>query len=667
MPDFRPGLKPFSRTLLPVSLLTVAVLSSGFFTACNRPPDRSPETSEVTYRNWGDDARYVGKEVCGSCHKPNYDSYIRSQMGRSWKVARLSNSVADFDHPDPIYSEEDDLYYQPFHRGEDLFVTEYRLADGDTVHSRTEQIDYIVGSGQHTNSHIFNENGFLNQIPVTWYAQDGHWDLAPRFEHGNNYRFSRAITDECMSCHNAQADFVEGSENRFRKVPEGIDCEKCHGPGSVHVDEKNRGILVDVSKEIDFSIVNPAKLSPQGQLDVCKRCHMQGAAVFAEGETPMTYRPGKPLKAYENVYYTRQADSIRGFIMASHPDRLAMSACFRETWSDGSTFKEITCLTCHDPHLPIDEIDPGHFDSTCQTCHSEPDHLTCTDPGVVAGTTSETCVSCHMPTSGATDIPHVRVTDHYIRIPGEEEARLSRLEADEQKAFVRLAGLVETRPDAHQKADGYLAFNEQITNRPGTLDSAAVELRRAQRLNPEADLTRSWIRLWHLKEDYAAIRRYVAGRDLSTINDAWTLSWIGEAYSASGELQTASTFFHRAVELKPDFLRFKDRLATTYTNLGDYDRAITLFSEILDGDRNFDRSINNRGFAFLLSGRLEEAEADFKAAIALDPNAEMALANLASLYYNTGKADDARPLVRRLLKIRPLNTDYARMWSLLSP
>src|SRR5690606_21082128 len=124
-------------------------------------------------------------------------------------------------------------------------VREYRQAGPDTVHQRVEQIDYIVGSGHHTNSHIRDENGYLYQVPVTWYAQAGRWGLAPGFQ-GREPRFDRPIGEGCMTCHNAMPGFVEGSENLFDRVPLGIDCERCHGPGSVHVEQKRAGRLVDV-------------------------------------------------------------------------------------------------------------------------------------------------------------------------------------------------------------------------------------------------------------------------------------------------------------------------------------------------------------------------------------------------------------------------------------
>ncbi len=67
---------------------------------------------------------------------------------------------------------------------------------------------------------------------------------------------------------------VLGSENKYTHIPNGIDCERCHGPGELHIKEKFEGKIIDIANEIDFSIVNPAKLPIDLQFDVCQRCHI---------------------------------------------------------------------------------------------------------------------------------------------------------------------------------------------------------------------------------------------------------------------------------------------------------------------------------------------------------------------------------------------------------
>ena len=38
-----------------------------------------------------------------------------------------------------------------------------------------------------------------------------------------------------MSCHNAYPKIILGSENKYEYIPDGIDCERCHGAGGEHV------------------------------------------------------------------------------------------------------------------------------------------------------------------------------------------------------------------------------------------------------------------------------------------------------------------------------------------------------------------------------------------------------------------------------------------------
>ena len=65
----------------------------------------------------------------------------------------------------------------------------------------------------------------------------------------------------------------------------GLIVERCHGPGEIHVEQKLAGNIVDTSKYIDYTIVNPSKLPLDLQFDVCQRCHLQGTVVLTNGST----------------------------------------------------------------------------------------------------------------------------------------------------------------------------------------------------------------------------------------------------------------------------------------------------------------------------------------------------------------------------------------------
>jgi cbb3-type cytochrome oxidase subunit 3 len=228
----------------------VFILLAIITTFCTRTETKNEaETAANTYLNLADSVQYVGMETCRTCHADIHETFIHTGMGRSFDKANRAKSDAIFDKHAIVYDAQNDFYYNPFFENDELFIKEFRLANGDTTHSRTEKISYIIGSGQHTNSHLLDINGYVHQAPITFYTQTKKWDLAPGFEQKNE-RFSRIISTECLTCHNHLPKHVKGSENKYTKMPTGIECERCHGPGSIHVREKKAGNIVDISKEI---------------------------------------------------------------------------------------------------------------------------------------------------------------------------------------------------------------------------------------------------------------------------------------------------------------------------------------------------------------------------------------------------------------------------------
>ncbi|MBT4217587.1 MAG: pilus assembly protein TadD, partial [Flavobacteriales bacterium] len=170
---------------------------------------------------------------------------MQTGMGQSFTHATKIKSVLDENNNPLIYDENKNLYYQPIWKKDSLYIMEFRLDKYDTIHKLIQKIDYVIGSGQHTNSHIFSINGYLHQAPYTFYTQERKGDLPPGYENGYNSRFTREIGLECMSCHNAYSNHVENSLNKYHSVPNGIDCERCHGPGEIHVKEKLSGNIID--------------------------------------------------------------------------------------------------------------------------------------------------------------------------------------------------------------------------------------------------------------------------------------------------------------------------------------------------------------------------------------------------------------------------------------
>jgi hypothetical protein len=118
----------------------------------------------------------------------------------------------------------------------------------------------------------------------------------------------RLVSYECVFCHTALPKIpaghnAPGSDPIFTgDLPEGIDCQRCHGPGGKHV----RLMQTAGAKpaEIRASIVNPARLSPKLRMDLCMQCQLEPTSTgipslirrFNRG--PFSFKPGEPLSNF---------------------------------------------------------------------------------------------------------------------------------------------------------------------------------------------------------------------------------------------------------------------------------------------------------------------------------------------------------------------------------
>ena len=65
--------------------------------------------------------------------------------------------------------------------------------------------------------------------------------MNPGYDQPDQPNARRKINYECMFCHNSYPEIPAGHEQtqaepRFSgALPEGIDCQRCHGPGQRHV------------------------------------------------------------------------------------------------------------------------------------------------------------------------------------------------------------------------------------------------------------------------------------------------------------------------------------------------------------------------------------------------------------------------------------------------
>ena len=185
----------FTNSLFASYKFCIGFISIIFCTACS--PKKSA-IENLPYASLNDSTSYVGIQTCRKCHEDKFETFIKTGMGKSFDLATHNKSSAVFSSHALINDTNNNLSYFPFWQQDSLKVIEFRRNGKDTVFKRIETIKWIVGSGQHTNSHLMNVNGYVYQAPMTFYTQKKKWDLPPGFENGFSSRFSRKIGLECI-------------------------------------------------------------------------------------------------------------------------------------------------------------------------------------------------------------------------------------------------------------------------------------------------------------------------------------------------------------------------------------------------------------------------------------------------------------------------------------
>jgi tetratricopeptide (TPR) repeat protein len=593
----------------------------------------------------------VGMQMCRNCHADVYDTYIQTGMGQSFGSADWHKTAAKFGKEHIIYDKEKDMHYYPFLKDSILFVLEYRLEGEDTTYQRLEKIDYIIGSGHHTNSHLLNRNGYIYQAPITYYTQDGKWDLAPGFEDGNNKRFDRAILSECMTCHNHYPTPASGSENKYHKVPLGIECERCHGAGGLHVQEKLSGKKVDTSKAIDYSIINPRHLPIDKQMDLCQRCHLQGITVLNEGKTFYDFKPGMALADVMNVFLPRFTDSDKRFIMASQADRLQLSECF-------TVSGELSCITCHNPHHNVHATDKNRYNASCISCHNpkttKSKLFDCSETPLERDKLADNCVQCHMPKSGSIDIPHVNISDHFIgkknTLNRKQKDTLSEEKVEDIANFLGLQSLVIDQPTPLDMAKGYLALYDKFMGSPIILDSVDFYLKKATQADP-IQKNKVLIHYYFNRNEFAQLLAIAPA--VNTLQDAWTAYRIGEAAIKLRQLAKAKDYYTKATQIHPYNLEFQEKKGTTLAQLKELAAAQKTFEFILAEDAHRKMAWSNLGLLFAQQGKVNKALQHYNQALALDPDYKNALLNKIGLLVYLKREKEAQSIIQHLIKKYP--------------
>ena len=267
-------------------------------------------------------------------------------MGQSFYRPQPRKTVETFGKP--YYHAASDTWFEMIERNGKYYQRRWQKGfDGNEANIDEKQVDYVIGSGNHVRTYVHQtEQNTLQQLPLSWYSEKGgYWAMSPGYDRPDNQGSTRLVNYPCMFCHNAYPKIPKANEEPdavpelLEPLPQGIDCQRCHGPGQRHVESGGQA----------GTIVNPKRLTPDRELEVCMQCYLQTTAfslphsVQGLGSGPFSYVPGQPMDTFRFTF-----DRVGGmgdkFEIAHTAYRLRESQCFLKSGD------KLRCTTCHDPH-----------------------------------------------------------------------------------------------------------------------------------------------------------------------------------------------------------------------------------------------------------------------------------------------------------------------------
>jgi hypothetical protein len=377
------------------------------------PTDDAHAPSTSPYLNTRPGVKYVGSARCGDCHAAESRTYAAHPMGRS--VSPALPGLPAQAKASPSF-EADGLRYAVERKPGAIVHREFVPGADASPAEAAAEVVVTIGSGRQGQSFLVGRHGRLYESPISWYVREKAWKLSPGFAKKNEH-FNRAIGEACLYCHCNEARAEPHTINHFTADPsrlEPIGCERCHGPGELHVAAHDGG---KPPKGDDLTIVNPRHLSPALRDAVCEQCHLQGESrIVRRSRSLYDYRPGLPLEEFVAIY-VRPPERTDTRKAVSHVEQMALSRCSQ------ASSRKLACMTCHDPHvLPSQRERVAWYRGRCLICHQE---TSCRlEPAERRRhNTEDSCIDCHMPRGDSSNIAHTSITDHRIlRRPQPESA-----------------------------------------------------------------------------------------------------------------------------------------------------------------------------------------------------------------------------------------------------
>ena len=616
-------------------------------------------------------ATYVGGDACARCHQAESQLWAQSHHDLAMQEATEATVLGDF------------LGATYTHRGVTSVFTSrdgafYVTTEGPTGEMAEYPIEYTFGVTPLQQYLIPFPGGRYQVLGIAWDARAANeggqrwFHLYPDDDTGPTSalhwtRPSQNWNTTCAECHstNLQKGFdvaLLSFETTWSEVD--VSCEACHGPGSGHVsvadawtatgrDEAPEDWALQVALGDPQRAWAPAPgahtatrvepLASRTEVEACAHCHARRAIIAEERG------PGETLLDTDLVSLLRQD--------LYHAD----GQILEEVYVYGSFVQSkmyaagVTCTDCHDPHsLQL----RAEGNALCTRCHNATVFDEQSHHFHQTSSQGAKCVECHMPATTYMGVDSRR--DHGLRIPRPDLSvavgvpnACSRCHDDQSSAWAaqtteRWYGPPKDTPHfslaIHEGRRGNPAAVPELAavandpTRPAIIRATALSLLvgvprteavtviRASLVDPE-----SMVRLGALEA--------LVGLPPSTV--------LPLAYPLLGDpVRAVRIGAARLLAAVPAALATAEQAAVIARRTAEFEESQRVNAE-------HPSSWVNLGDLYVAQGRVEDGEAAYRTALALDSMDLVAYLNLADLQRALGRDDVGEAVLGRALVMRP--------------
>ena len=614
-------------------------------------------------------SRYADPSVCEQCHGDVAATYRKTGMGRSFSRVRTEDDINWPTPGKPWHHAASDTFFEMVQRDGAWFQRRWQIGfDGKQTNVDEKRVDYVLGSGNHAKSFLhLTEQNTLQELPLGWYAEKGgYWAMNPGYDRPDYAGSVRPIYYDCMACHNGYPKIPEGEHKDvtqstyLQPLPEGIDCQRCHGPGQNHVDKASEGAPAE---EIRAAIVNPARLSPERKMEVCLQCHLETSneklphAVARFDRAPFSYVPGQPLSDYELIF-NRAQGNLNNFEVAQGGYRFRESQCYLKSAG------KLGCTTCHNPHdIPRGQQATAHYNQVCLGCHQDVTHLSASVPH----TSEANCVGCHMPKRRTDDAVHIVMTEHFIsRRPPSGDLLAEKPERPETQPYQgEVAPYYPAKPASTNDNELLIAV-AQVREQSNLKDGLPLLASRIDKYHPSgpsyyAELAQGYLAAGDAS---SAVKNFEEAAKRDPQSASRLLEW-GDALMQAGQWPLAEEKLRHATELAPDDPRAWGRLGWAMWQQNKAAEAKAAIEKAISLGPEVPELYNNLGLVLWGVGDRASAEKEFRTALRIQPGIAEWRLNLGRALASQGQLPEARFQMEQSLRLKPdyaeARVDYARV------